>query len=28
VVSYTVEAFRQQFGPPPAPDVPNEPIST
>lgn len=28
VVSYTVEAFRRQFGRPPVPDVPNEPAST
>ncbi len=28
VVSYTVEAFREQFGRPPAPDGPNEPAST
>ncbi|WP_131810413.1 cyclic nucleotide-binding domain-containing protein, partial [Mycolicibacter heraklionensis] len=28
VVSYTVDAFRQQFGRPPVPDVPNEPAST
>ncbi|CAJ1497770.1 ATP-binding cassette domain-containing protein [[Mycobacterium] holstebronense] len=28
VVSYTVDAFRQQFGRPPLPDVPNEPAST
>ncbi|MCV7384983.1 ATP-binding cassette domain-containing protein [Mycolicibacter longobardus] len=28
VVSYTVDAFRRQFGRPPTPDVPNEPAST
>lgn len=28
VVSYTVEAFRQRFGDPPAADFPNEPVST
>lgn len=28
VVSYTVDAFRQQFGRPPVPDLPNEPAST
>lgn len=28
VVSYTVEAFRRQFGRPPEPDFPNEPATT
>ncbi len=28
VVSYTVDAFRQQFGRPPVPEIPNEPAST
>lgn len=28
VAGYTVEAFRAQFGHPPAPDFPNEPVST